>query len=43
MYIGVGIDKVYLGMGYNERIGHRFLFPGIGYGGSFLPRRCPEP
>lgn len=36
--VGADVDKVRLGIGTDSRIGKRFLFPGIGYGGSCFPK-----
>ena len=36
--VGADVDAVRRGVGSDERIGKRFLFPGIGYGGSCFPK-----
>jgi UDPglucose 6-dehydrogenase len=36
--VGADVDAVRIGIGSDTRIGKRFLFPGIGYGGSCFPK-----
>ncbi|MDF3078808.1 MAG: UDP-glucose 6-dehydrogenase [Sphingobacteriaceae bacterium] len=36
--VGADVDMVRRGIGSDERIGRRFLFPGVGYGGSCFPK-----
>lgn len=36
--VGADVDAVRMGIGSDTRIGKRFLFPGIGYGGSCFPK-----
>ena len=36
--VGANVDSVRIGIGTDDRIGKRFLFAGIGYGGSCFPK-----
>ncbi len=36
--IGADVEMVRRGIGSDKRIGNRFLFPGVGYGGSCFPK-----
>ncbi len=36
--VGADVEKVMEGIGLDRRIGRRFLYPGVGYGGSCFPK-----
>ncbi|MBO6577098.1 MAG: UDP-glucose/GDP-mannose dehydrogenase family protein [Rhodothermales bacterium] len=37
-YLGANVDEVRVGIGLDSRVGNKFLYPGLGFGGSCFPK-----